>query len=298
MNPRILSCFISAPASSNLDNLRRSLSRRGIRIVAPSEFTGGAGFNDEIKRILSEVDLAIGVIARERRSDWTLFEMGVAFANAKQVLLFVPRSVSLNLPLDLRGVLTVRSSLRNTEAVEFALDQLIAAPARGPHPEAKRAPQFVTPGKLDPVILEMKEAIQSRQGSRLEEIVARALRVSGVEAMSSETRGDRRVDLAVWADGLQPSVGNPLLIEIKARVSEKKHARDAALQLSSYLKESATRWGLLLYGDGPSAREIQSVLPPNVLAISVLELFERMSRESFAEIVNDLRNRRVHGVSE
>ena len=82
-------------------------------------------------------------------------------------------------------------------------------------------------------------------------------------------------------------------IEIKARIEGSKAASIAAQQLTQYVMAAGGLWGLLLYGDGPE--ELKS-LPPNILALPIRTLFERLRDESFDEIVRDLRNRRVHGM--
>ncbi len=81
-------------------------------------------------------------------------------------------------------------------------------------------------------------------------------------------------------------------MEIKARLPTPKAAAEAAQQLAKYVTAAGGRWGLLLYRDGPG--DLRG-LPPTVLALSIEALFRRLERESFEEIVRDLRNNRVHG---
>jgi hypothetical protein len=85
---RIKTCFITAPADSNLKVLADALRRRNIRIVVPQQLSAGAELVTEIANVLRDVDLVIGIITRERRSEWILFELGQAWALGKRILLF------------------------------------------------------------------------------------------------------------------------------------------------------------------------------------------------------------------
>lgn len=291
MASRIQTCFITAPAGANLDVLTEALRRRDIRVVVPQDLQPGAELGGEILSLMSGVDLVIGVLTRERRSEWVLFELGLAWGQGKRVVLFAPPN-NANIPSGLRRFLTVRANLSNREAVEFALDQLLAAPepAQTPIPTRKGTKPL---GPTAEAYLQgsLAQAVNVSPAG-LEALVADALREAGVDVVTTSERRDFGVDLAIWSDALQPSVGNPLLVEIKARLPSPKVAADAAQQLSKYVAGAGGLWGLLLYRDGP---EDLRGLPPNVLALSVEALFRRLSHESFDEIVRDLRNSRVHG---
>lgn len=298
MSSHIKSCFISAPAGSNLDILRQELTKRGIRIAAPSELATGPAWSTDITKLLSHVDLVIGVLTRDRRSDSSLFELGQAWALKRRIVIFATARGGSILPFDLKGVLTVRASLRNREAIEFALDQLLAAPERSQQPEAPLEAGESLGNRTDSLLLEARDAISHGKELELERIVERALRQAGVEALATEPASNSRADLAIWSDDLQFSLGNPLLVEVKTLISGRQQARRAGARLSEQVVSSGTRWGLLLYGESSTLKALAQSMPPNVLAISVTELFERMRFEPFAKIVIDLRNRRVHGVAD
>ena len=297
MNRRIRTCYISAPAGSNLKVLRSALDKRQIRVTAPSDLPGDPTSSAQLSHPLATADLVIGVLTAARRSDWVLFELGQAFVTKRQILLFIPPKGIAYFPLDLKGILTVRTSLTNREAIEFSLDQLLAAPQQKLSP----APQISFGEGLGPradqLIREANQAISGHQPLELERIIERALRESGVEALSTEFKEDQGADVAVWSDALQKSVGNPLLIEIKTRIADRRSAQEVAAKLAKQAQSSGSLWGLLLYGEGPSFSSIQQSLPPNVLALSIADLLERMKDRPFAEVVTRLRNERVHGIS-
>lgn len=291
MASRIQTCFITAPAGANLEVLTDALRQRGIRVVVPDSLELGAEFGAEILNLIADVDLVIGVLTRERRSEWVLFELGLAWGRGKRVVLFAPPN-SVHLPSSVRGFLTVRANLSNREAVAFALDQLLAAPEPAQTPVSP--PKETRPlGPTAETYLQGSLAHAANVSpAGLETLVADALREAGVDVVTHSEPRDLGVDLAIWSDALQLSVGNPLLVEIKARLPTPKAAADAAQQLSKYVAGAGGLWGLLLYQKGPD--DLRG-LPPNVLALSIDVLFRRLGRESFEEIVRDLRNSRVHG---
>lgn len=291
MASQIQTCFITAPAGANLEVLTDALRQRGVRVVVPESLEPGAEFGAEILNLITGVDLVIGVLTRARRSEWVLFELGLAWGRGKRVVLFAPPN-SVHLPSSVRGVLTVRANPSNREAVAFALDQLLAAPepARTPVSPPKETRPL---GSAAETYLQGSLAqVANVSSADLEALVAHALREAGVDVVTHSEPRDLGVDLAIWSDALQPSVGNPLLVEIKARLPTPRAAADAAQHLSKYVAAAGGLWGLLLYRDGPD--ELRG-LPPNVLALSIETLFRRLERRSFEEIVRDLRNSRVHG---
>lgn len=294
MNHHIKTCFITAPAGSNLDVLIEALQRRDIQVVVPGDLPPGANLGTEISNLLTGVDLVIGVLTRERRSEWVLFELGQAWAKGKRILLLAPPN-SAHLPSTLRRFLTVRANLSNREAIEFAIDQLLAAPETTSPPSA--AHKETRPlGATAASYLQGSFDLTTHVGSaELEQLVANALRETGVDVVVTAQGRTYGVDLALWSDAWHQSVGNPLLVEIKGHLPTQRAAADAAQQLAKYVAASGGRWGLLLFADGP--RDLRG-LPPTVLALPIDALFTRLQHETLDDIVRDLRNRRVHGVSE
>jgi hypothetical protein len=299
---RIQSCYISAPPGENLSVLRDILTARGIRVVVPatsSVAVTGSDWAAEVELLVPEVDLVIGILTRERRSQWVLFELGQAWAKGKQVLLLASPSGTF-VPSNLQRFLVVRASTLNREAISFAIDQLCAAPSAARRSEYRRAVEHSRLGpSYEAFLSQARVAVDSRNGEGLERIVAEALRKSGIDAVAERRDSDRGVDLAIWSDELQPLMGNPLLVEVKARLRTPNEARAALKQLSISTAASGTLWGVLLYGACLfEEQRLASLAPHNVLVLSVFHLLEHMETESFASIVGNLRNRRVHGASD
>ena len=269
--------------------------QRGIQVAVPGDLYSGANWSEWISKKLVDVDLVIGVLTSERRSQWVLFELGQAAALGRQIVLIAPPKTET--PSHLTGFLIIRAGLKNRDAINFALDQILASPERS----VTRSPVAVPPrpalgSDADPIITDLRAAIASNDYRGVERVVVHVLQASGADIVAEASNPDLGADIAVWSDELQPFVGNPLLIEVKSRFRGTEDLRRAANQLFEAISSRGGAWGLLLYGEGP--RDLSASpkgLPPTILVYSIVDLIEQMRTRSFAEVVRDLRNRRVHG---
>jgi hypothetical protein len=293
----IKTCFVSAPQGIPLEVLRESLLSHGIRPLIPQELSAGTDWASEIQRQLVQADLVIGILPTGRQSSWVLFELGQAWALGRRILIIAPPK-SEPLPSTLQRLLVLRTDPNNRQAIDFALDQLLSAPPEPPTKQVRKPFESVGLGpQADMLIARLDQSLRSGSWQEFEEVVSAAIRNSGTDVVVQSPQLDRGADLAVWSDVLDPFVGNPLLIEIKLRISDKASARMAFKQLRSYLGASDTKWALLLYGEGPPAdNRLWKSCPPNVLVLPVRSLLEGLRTRTFPEIVRDLRNRRVHSV--
>ncbi|MEI9407647.1 hypothetical protein [Mesorhizobium salmacidum] len=293
----IRTCYISAPEGAQIQVIRRELSRRHIAISSISiESTDLA---TQVRSAVSNVDLVIGVLTTARKSSWVLFELGIAWAERKPVLLIAPPKIDF-IPSSLQRFVVLRANPRNSEAIGFALDQLLAASLEEkPSPPPRRDMTQLQGSDAYLAIQAVDAALHSMSGQVFEELVATTLRKAGVELLSEFATGaSRRADLAIWSDALQPIMGNPILVETKLNLRSSTDLKLAAHALAEQVGMSGTRWGLLLFGNGPSQATIASTkLPSNVIVIDVKALFGSLRHSSFAEIVKDLRNQKVHGIA-
>jgi hypothetical protein len=292
-------CFISAPAGARLDVLRASIESRGLRVLVPHEFTIGTDWASQIQKSLLQADLVIGVLIQEQHKlPWVLFELGQAYALGRQIVLITTPKAD-PVPFALHQFLVLRIDLDNHEAIGFALDQLLSAPEQKKGGSSRRTTPLAGLGtRANDLITALDRSLVFSDWRSVEQVVADALRSSGADVVVTSAARDIGADFAVWSDVLDPFVGNPLLIEVKARIRGKGDANRALQQLTSYLDASGSRWALLLYGEGPDPEDqVWAGSPPNVLILSLRSLFEALRTQAFPELVRDLRNRRVHGAS-
>jgi hypothetical protein len=189
--------------------------------------------------------------------------------------------------------------LDNEEAIRFALDQLLSAPEpRKREPTTQTKPFRGLGTRADDLIAALERSLATSDWRSVEEVVSDALRTSGADVVVTSPDRDIGADFAVWSDVLEPFVGNPLLVEVKARIRGKSEATRAVRQLASYVGASGSRWALLLYGEGPDLEsQPWKGSAPNVLVLSLRSLLDTLRTQGFPELVRDLRNRRVHGAS-
>jgi hypothetical protein len=294
---QIKTCFVAAPGGIALDTLRDSLLAHNIRPLIPQELFAGSDWASEIQRQLLEADLVVGILPRGKQSPWVLFELGQAWALGRRILLIAsPKADAV--PYNLQRFLILRTEPDNREAIDFALDQLLSSPADSPRISERKSFQSVGMGPdADVFLARLDQALIAKDYRGFESLLADAIKRSGAEVVVESPEREQRADLAVWSDVLEPFVGNPLIIETKHVISEKKSASAIFHQLSSFLGASASRWALLIYGQGPEPENrFWAKCPPNVLILPARDLLEAMRDRGFPEVVRDLRNRRVHSV--
>lgn len=295
MTGRIRSCFISAPYGANLEVLVSVLTERGIRVNLPDlSLEVGANWQSGIQSAIETADLVVGVMTRQRQSQWVLFELGIAAATGRQILLIVPPKGDL-VPTDLRGVVMLRTGLRNRDAIAFAIDQLQKAPEpRRQVTVPKASSQGGLGSRTNVLRLDAHNALARSDYAGFERAIADAIRGASTEVVQSGPGTDTGVDLAVWSDALDVIGGNPLMIEIKARLQSDAAA---ARQLSGAVLAGGARWGLLIYGESSySEDKLWKAAPPNVLVTSLDTLFSNLETRDFGKFVLELRNRKAHGV--
>ena len=293
---RAIRCYISAPIGANVEHIRSSLIERNVQILTPSVLSKAYDVHQSTRELIANSDFVIGVLRRGRHSQAVLFELGMAVAMERKVVVFdSPRGGYI--PSNLQSHLVLRVGLRNREAIDFALDQILSAPVSKKTTSIEaRITQRSSPVQISGLAREVETALEVGDARKFEEVISAGIRNSGVEVAVEPILENRGMDLAVWADEFQVLLGNPFLIQVKFRLEGDKQIRIALKQCASATERSGGRWSLLIYGTGPRIfRKHWLSLAPNVLVISASDLFERMRRQSFVEVVVGLRNLRVHG---
>jgi hypothetical protein len=284
---RIQKCRVAAPLDVPVRTLRTLLESRGIEVIP--EIGQPTSKSDDVRDAILGVDLLVGIAVAGIDSNWTLIQIGFAVALGRPALLILPPDAD-PIPAQVQGLVTLRTDYENAEAIGFALDQILSAPPRVDIPRTTSARVL---GSKSPASHRMSPI----SVSEFESDVRALLLNSGVEALSAGEHPDHGADFAVWADSLETVSANPLLIELKMRVVDKRHASQALEQLTRYIKRSSSRYGMVLYGSGPLADDpIWSGCPFNIFVVRIDSLRAALAQKSFAEYVIQLRNLRVHGL--
>jgi len=174
----------------------------------------------------------------------------------------------------------------------------LSSPADSGNIEVKKSFQSTgLGGEADTLLARVNESLSTDDYRGFEKVISDAIKRSGTDVVVESPERDQGADFAVWSDVLESFVGNPLLIETKLRISHKKSADTIFKQLNSFRGASATKWAVLIYGDGPEPENrFWRNCPPNILIIPARGLLNALRNRGFPEVVRDLRNRRVHSV--
>jgi len=290
--PNIKTCFIAASFMTDLTVVKAVLHERGITPVIPLETVIETdSLLSLLRNEIKKANLFLAILTPESQNSNVLFEIGCAYGLQKQLLIMAPKGV--NLPFDMQGLQYIRADAQNREALTFALDQALA-PKRSSTQRKVDIEKTKPLGKnIDPLLARLHTVPLPRE-AELVQIVAKALEQSGALTVVEHGPQDRGFDLGVWADELEPWVGNPLLIEVKTRLP----ANDSIVDhLMARVHSDPTRWALLLYTEGvpaPFQRNFGGF--PHLLVLSIEELLTQLEHRSFGEIIRSLRNKLVHGV--
>ncbi|MFE7582179.1 hypothetical protein ACFU5Y_11525 [Streptomyces gardneri] len=283
--------FVSAPADTNLRPLLRELKRRGVDPYVLSDVAPlGASIAQSLQQAIVQAETVLVVLGNPALSQSTLFEAGVAVGMGKRVVVIA--DPDQDTPPDLDGLLTVRARPDDVEAVSYALAQAEGRVIRVP--AATSAAEHALGNTQVDELLALLRKRPGRLEQTVVDVLKSALESSGTVAVENpDPKTGTRLDLGVWSDDLGAIALNPLLIEVKRKLS-----RPAVEQTLQLLQRSRMNAALLVYLDPPTGKEFHEVLEARsfpVLTISLESLLDHMRTLSFAEVVRDLRNRAVHG---
>ena len=294
----MLSCFISAPAGVNLLKIKRILNEKGLEFIHPSEIPfSGQSISEKISKLISQADLFIAVFDNELPNGNIFFELGLAVAQKKQIIILAPSKFKL--PSDLAGFLYLKIDADNIEALGFTVDQLLAAPIkRTKKRQVKKPPRVSKPVGFG--VIELRNRLKSLDsriaGYELENFVGDILKESGISIIKQSNRPDFGADFAIWSDDLSSILGNPILIEIKRSIKSASQVKKVTDQLLRYMNKSNSRSALVLYLEGLPSSEAQTTAHLfNIIFFQLEEFIEQLQENSFADIVRTRRNIIAHG---
>lgn len=286
--------FISASAAVDSSVVREALRQRGYRTIALDEIVPhGRSIAEVLKDSLAGADLVVALIGDEPGSRNVYYELGFAQACEKRVLALAPAGIAP--PVE--GVACLRTEPTNREAIEFGLDQVLAAPH--PKPRARRSHGRETKPIGD--LADLYLADLRAEGPLPPDVIAgspvmRSLLASGVTAFSYPVARGPNI-AAIWSDDFGPWIGNPLIIAIEQDLNEGQTLVPTVEWLSGYLRETGTRCGLLLCSERDSSiveagRTTTGV--DNVLILAVEQLLKSLKTEGFGNLMRRLYHERHH----
>lgn len=291
------SCYISAGLGVNLSSIREVLLKKGLEAMIPAAIPSH-GFNvlEKVKALIKEADLFLAVLDTESKNRNTYIEIGMAVAFGKRILIIAPPD--FDVPSDVWSLVQITSKFELTEAVDFNIDQLLAAPGPRRKNIVKTEPPETKPlGETASLLLQKVALVGSSAGHRvLEDMVDQILTESGIQVLTRSKNSDCGPDLAIWSSDLGTILGNPILIELKTSLARKSDITKTVNQVIGYISRSNSRYALVLYLRGLPPEKAQELSNScKVLFIKIHDLLDSLRNESFASYVLRRRNAIVHG---
>lgn len=287
-------CFISAPASLNIDALISSLESKGILAFDAYAIGHDADFPPSVEEEIKDSDFLVAVFSPNTPNANVLYEIGFARGAKKPIFLVVQDEGAI--PRFLKDTVYVRASLDDRQLISFYLDQFLSKHKKG---VKKRIPRLKKPSMgLDRSYLEEQLKGIREKGTEMEllHLVRDLFRSQGFVVDTSHGTGDKGADMSIWVDSLESSFGNPILIEIRmGRLSERVLERIEA-QMRHYLSRTNARSGLLIYFDRQGRRFNRSKLQlPLVIRLNMYDLVEKLAEHPIDRVLLRERNLVAHG---
>jgi len=289
LTPR--ACYISTPPGVKTSVIEKVLASRGLVTFLGSEVARSADVSGKnvLNSILSS-DYMIAVLRSGADNTNVYYEIGLAHGLGKRTLIFASPEIKQSVT-KLKSSLYLRLEISNEDSVAFAIDQVLGAPESELISSGIAVGENKPIGKLADELLSELNNPDSTWGAHPENAVVKALGTSGVNALVKSKYWDEGADIAVWADELENIIGNPLLVEVKQRISGTTSITRLSNQLESYLDHSNAEYLLLLYLEGPeSESEDWEQIPNSVFHMPIPDFLETFGINNLIQIVSSLKD--------
>jgi hypothetical protein len=290
-------CYIVSSWKIDISPLVYALEKRNVTITRAEHTSPQFSIADGIRDQIRDAEFVIGVLGRPQDNTNVYYEIGLAHGLDKRVLLFSTEP-TLELPFNLEQLYIVRSALSNSDAIDFSIDQILSAP---PLTEKRRSNKSKSTSKplgnrATEFLNRLNNLSQSGAARQLEELVSDLLKACAVDVVAESLSKDTGADFAIWSDELEPTVGNPLIVEVKQTLEQKSDIANVGKEIAKYLTNTGRSWVILLYQNGIEAgNPIWTKLPPTVLVFRLDELILQLRDTSLPDVVRIRRNQIAHG---
>ena len=289
-------CFISAPFNVDIAPLRNLLQERVLQVHDALSAPSGTGtISSSIAAVIRDSDFICAVLTPESRDNIS-FEIGFAAGCRKPIFLVVDENVEI--PVLLQDIFYLRASPSQVDTIEFNLDNFLEHAGKTTR-RAHRTIREPLISQPDPRLDKMEslwEFSPSERAQKLESLIADLFRESGA-VVSHETRlGDVGVDMAVWLNDIESSLGNPVLVEIKVGKISEGQLKVAEAKLREYLNRTNARVGVVIYLDQDGRRFSSSPNRfPLIIRLDARDAAGLLSENGFSRVLISERNKVAHG---
>lgn len=285
----ITSCFISAPFGFDLSLFKKIMREHHIVTFDQSLLNLGDSVPESINMAIQKSDLFCAIIPNEKNISNIFFEIGLAFAQHKPILLFVGKSVEL--PVELNSLLYFPSNFENEESLQFYITSFL----NFGNSELKKNYSLSTnkiPLNYPSFKNENREAY-----FQFEKKVEKIFKDAGYLTESQDRIRDSQIDLVLWVDKLENQFGNPILVEVKYGNLTPTLMSKTESNLRNQITKIGGNLGLIIYYD-KNKREVSNFSKdlPLIIKFSIDELIDLLKKGQFESEIIAIRNRIVHGI--
>lgn len=297
MSSKVQKAYIAAPPQVDTAFLRECLLAEQISFDDAYTFRANQSARDLLLRRVRNADFVIALITS---GSWSTYEIGIADALGKPVLVLAAPDVEL--PPFLATHQHLRTEFYETPLLRLTIEKFVDEVRMGGRRlstrHTKPKPTTLSPFDLQQIAGQIRDARATAGAEKIEELVQQLLKSVSVTVASQDAdHKDRGVDFAVWEDALAHTVGNPLLVEVKAGTLTRKRLMVAEQELVHAMHASRARFALLLYLDREGQRFPQIYGESHsVLRYDIEDLAQELQHRPFANIVLEGRNNLVHGI--
>jgi hypothetical protein len=291
--------FISHAARHEVEILRKLVQSAGASV---DDSYGVSDSKDILKRSaksLASSDAMIAVLGKGTSN--VLFEIGLAVGLGKPIFLLLEPGT--NVPPFVPPSTFLSSDLTDSAVLRLGIKQFLVEISK-PSAKGKLAretPRSEPAGELavGQLIKKLKKLRAAPTAEEVESVAGELLQAANAGTVEQHRGGDPGVDFAVWSDALAPSLGNPILVQVKAAELNEMSFRVAYSRLVRQVQDSEARAGLFLYLDTKGRRFARpATWVPYVLLFDLEDFAIELSSNSFAKLLTEHRNKAVHGLTD
>lgn len=293
----VVRCFLAATSDVQIDALKHIIASLNATLLSPYDIEAGSEIASSIRQQIRGSDCAIIVITKP--NPVIFYELGLCKGMGKRTLVISESDADMPLFASethhLRTLLSDNPILRSGLAgfLQEVRERKKTRRAKRHYPEnyARRIREL----RHDlPSFNALRASASGQEVEQAVESIFKKLRLTYETSRTTPSVG--RVDFALWLDKLSPSLGNPLLVEVKSGDITKERLREARERLSRYAMESNSKACLLLYLDKKGRRYIQHEYGwPLVIEYDLEDFISALARTPLDALILATRNRIAHG---
>lgn len=287
------SCFISAAVGQNISLLHQLLAEYNIEVFNLEDAAVGDSFSESAKLLIRKADFAIYYLSKDSNLASIYFEIGIACGLDKPIFLVVDPEV--NTPHSIDSFHRARTATDNRDALRFHLEAFLKHNRKSKTLGTKST--SVNPIEVNDLrqkLPMLEQTLPRMNGRELEKFVANVFKRMGAQT-SEPVAIDDHFDLAVWIDGIEPVIQNPILVEIKLEMKPGDKQQKIEEQFRLQLKKVRGEVGLIIYLHGESMRVRGNAVDwPLVVYFSVEEFLKLANSGHLAKAIRQARNECIH----